>query len=548
MSDAQAGRRYVEGEQDGYGQAPYSRQQPQYPPQYPGYQQGQDPYGGGYPPQQQEGYPGYYSEPGYYPQQQPYPPQQYPEQYPQQNYPQQPQQQPGYPQQQQPQQYPHIPQQQTAPRHDEPAGAPATETGGEAERDFKTEQFAFIEEDDEQAEDVIDWLKFTESRTERREEAKRRGRKRVTALIVLLVLALIGGVGYLWQSGRLPGLGGGGSQAAQAPGAQKRDVIVVHLRPVDSPDSSTALLVGNETTGKGTTVLVPNSLVVNTDGGGTTTLGKSVVNDGEGPTRDSLNTLLGANIQGTWRLDTPFLEILVDSLGDITLDTDATVSSGGKTLVTAGRGQDLDGRAAVAYATYRAPGESQDRQLARFGQVMQAVLAKMPSDAATATKTVQNLGSIPDPSLSDAQLGATLAQLAEQAKTGHYATTTLPVQANGTLSRQATDDVVKSVLGGAVKSANPGGTPTVSVRNATGRRTAASSAQVSVVNSGDTYVDGGTATGIQTRSQVVYGSDANAQTARELAKTLGLPDTAVTKGTVGGTADISVVLGTDYKG
>ena len=155
MSDAQAGRRYVEGEQDGYGQAPYSRQQPQYPPQYPGYQQGQDPYGGGYPPQQQEGYPGYYSEPGYYPQQQPYPPQQYPEQYPQQNYPQQPQQQPGYPQQQQPQQYPHIPQQQTAPRHDEPAGAPATETGGEAERDFKTEQFAFIEEDDEQAEDVI---------------------------------------------------------------------------------------------------------------------------------------------------------------------------------------------------------------------------------------------------------------------------------------------------------------------------------------------------------------------------------------------------------
>ena len=33
-----------------------------------------------------------------------------------------------------------------------------------------------------------------------------------------------------------------------------------------------------------------------------------------------------------------------------------------------------------------------------------------------------------------------------------------------------------------------------------------------------------------------------------IAKTLGLPDTAVTKGTVGGTADISVVLGTDYKG
>ena len=55
------------------------------------------------------------------------------------------------------------------------------------------------------SEDVIDWLKFTESRTERREEAKRRGRSRVVALVVVLALVAVGGVGYLWYAGKLPG-------------------------------------------------------------------------------------------------------------------------------------------------------------------------------------------------------------------------------------------------------------------------------------------------------------------------------------------------------
>lgn len=547
MSDAQAGRRYVGGEQEEYGRDPYgSEPQQSYPgPHGYGGQQQYDPYGDV---RQQATGPGYES----YPQQ--YPgapgPGQYAQPYPAQpGYPQQP---PQYPQQypQYPQQPPHIPQQAAPPDEQPPApAAPPPAGAGPADGGFDTGEFAFIEEADEQAEDVIDWLKFTESRTERRDERKRRGRKRVIALAVLLVLGLLGGVGYIWQSGRL--LGGGGSAAsgaAQASGNQKRDVIVVHLRPVDSADSSTALLVGNETTGSGSTVLLPNSLVVTGDDGTPTTLGKSVVDAGEGPTRDSLNTLLSANIQGTWRLDTPFLEILVDSLGDITVDTDATVTSGGKTLVTPGKGQDLDGRAAAAYAAYRGPGESADKQLARFGQVLQAVLMKMPSGAADATKIVQNMGSIPDPSLSDAQLGALLARLSDEAKNGHYSTTELPVQSNGTLGRQATDTVVKTILGGTVKNTPTGGTPTVTVQNASGRAAAASSAQVAVVNSGDTYVDGGATTPVRSRSQVLYNAPAEAEAAKELAKTLGLPAGSVAKGTGEATTAITVVLGTDYKG
>ncbi|MCZ9346846.1 LytR family transcriptional regulator, partial [Streptomyces sp. TRM76130] len=97
--------------------------------------------------------------------------------------------------------------------------------------EYRTEQFAFVEEPDGDSEDVIDWMKFTENRTERREEARRRARARAVALVVVLALVVAGGVGYLWYAGKLPGLsssdsGTGGTTAA---GAQKREVIALHL-------------------------------------------------------------------------------------------------------------------------------------------------------------------------------------------------------------------------------------------------------------------------------------------------------------------------------
>jgi anionic cell wall polymer biosynthesis LytR-Cps2A-Psr (LCP) family protein len=440
----------VNSEQEQYGQDPYAQQYypvPEEPYAADAYQQ-QYPYPSQVPPQK----PSYDHASGYYQESQ--------VQGSAYSHPQ-----PGSEQQmhdyQVPTQYRPEPLAQPQPQPQEQAEQQFQEQAepqAESPRDFDTGMFAFIEEDG-QAEDVIDWLKFSESRTERRDERKRRGRKRVMALVVVLVLATMGSVGYLWKTGRLPGLGGtaASTQAQAATGAQKRDVIMVNLRPVHSNDNSTALLVDNETTGKGATVLLPNSLSFQTITG-TTTLGSSVIDQGAAPTRDALGTLLGTDIQGTWRLDTPYLEILVDSLGDITVDTDATIKAGaqdgGKTLVTPGKQQDLNGQAAVAYATYRGPGEPESMQLARFGRVIQAVLMKMPSDAASATKIVDAMGAIPDPSLSNAQLGASLAQLSDQVKNGSYRTAMLPVQPNGTVSSQHSDSVVKDILSGAVKTSS----------------------------------------------------------------------------------------------
>ncbi|MFK8846665.1 LCP family protein [Streptomyces sp. Ac-502] len=545
----------------GYGYDPYGQQQvPQQTPQQAQYPQQYDPYG-----QPQQFHQPQQTQQGQQTQQHGLPQQQTPQQAQQQQ--QQgwiPQQstQPSYEQvsYQEPEPQPYgQPDRETAertPRDGAPGGtgrAPgqgaAPGPGDAPDTDYLTEQFSFIEEPAEDSEDVIDWLKFTESRTERREEAKRRGRSRKVMLIVLLVLLLLGGVGYLWWAGKLPGLSGAEAGKEAGGAGEKRDVLVVHLKDPKG-NSSTALLVDNESTHKGTTVLLPNSLAVSTEDGGSTTLAKSVKDQGIDPTREALNTLFGADIKASWRLDTPYLENLVETTGGITLDTDATVpgaKKGDGPLVKQGRSQELNGQAAVAYATFQGPGEPQTKQLERFGQVMQATLKKVSSDADGATATVKSLLQVLDPPLTEAELGSSLAQRAELAKAGSYGTTLLPVQQDGTLSRQAADGVVKEVLGGTVKKADPSSTPRVSVQNATGKKEATDKARIALVNGGYSFVEGGTAAA-RPASQVTYADAAQKAKAEEAAKTLGLPAGAVKQGQTAPNADVTVVLGQDYKG
>ncbi|MEU5974218.1 LytR C-terminal domain-containing protein [Streptomyces sp. NPDC047315] len=418
---------------------------------------------------------------------------------------------------------------------------------GAEERDYRTEQFSFIEENGE-SEDVIDWLKFTESRSERREEARRRGRFRVIALAVVLALFAVGGVGYLWAAGKLPGLSDDGEKSS-AGGPQKRDVIVVHLHNTKKKGTSTVLLVDNVTAGRGTTVLLPNALGVAGEDGAASTLGKSVEEDGSAGTREAVGALLGAKISGTWRLDTPFLENLVELVGSIDLTTDTEVpgeKKGAAPLVSKGENQTLNGRAAVAYATHLGPKESEAQQLQRFGQVMLGVLKKFPSDAQSATVTVETLAQILDPSLTEKDLGASLAKLADHAKGGDHTTTLLPVQPDGTLSEQASVDVVKNVLGGSVTAPEQGAAVRVGIRNATGEAAATEKARISLVNAGYAVVDGGKADTADA-SQVTYGDEGRKAEAAEIAKTLGLPAGAVKQGKAPPNADVSVVLGKDFR-
>nr|WSW45892.1 LCP family protein [Streptomyces sp. NBC_01001] len=427
------------------------------------------------------------------------------------------------------------------------------EEDGQSAPDYRTEQFAFIDQPDEDSEDVIDWLKFTESRTERREEARRRGRNRVVALIVVLALFAVGGVGYLWYAGKLPFLDGPGQKkdSAAAAGPQKRDMIVVHLHNTKKGGTSTALLVDNVTTEKGATVLLPNTLGVPKDDGTAAGLGKAVEDGGVG-VRDSLDSVLGTHIGGTWRLDTPFLENLVELVGGIETDTDTAVPAddAAKTpAVAQGQKQHLSGAMAVAYATHRAQGEPEAKQLDRLGKVLYGVLRKIPGDAKSATVTVESMGQILDPSLNAQALGALLARLGEHAKEGAdaYRTDVLAVKPDGTLTDDANKNVVKEVLGGSFTAAQAGTAPRVGLKDATGDDKTQVAAKAALLNGGYTFVDGGKADKTQPATQITYQDDAQRAKAVEVAKTLGLPETAVKKGENAVNADVVVTLGKDYK-
>ncbi|MEV1043534.1 LytR C-terminal domain-containing protein [Streptomyces sp. NPDC049916] len=448
-----------------------------------------------------------------------------------------------------PQQSPAGPRQPQEHAAAEPEGDAAVPGPREPAPDYRTEQFSFIEEPDEDSEDVIDWLKFTESRSERREEARRKGRNRMIALIVVATLVVVGGIGYLWAADMIPGASGSDEKKAVAAGAQQRDMIVVHLHDTKKGATSTALLVDNTTIKQGTTVLLPNSLAVAGDDGTTTTLGKSVDDDGRTGTREAIDTLLGTRITGTWRLDTPYLENLVELVGNIEVDTDTDVpdaKKGASPLVNKGDGQTLSGPMAVAYATYRAPGEPEAKQLTRFGEVMRATLRKISEDPKAATVTIETLLQVLDPSLPEKDLGASLAKLASRAKVGDYKTAVLPVQDDGTLTETATRSVVKDILGGAVKAPEAGAPLRVAVRNATGNDKAAEAARVQLVNGGYAFVDSGKA-GAESSSVVLYRSAEDKGKATEVAKTLGLSGDEVKKGEPAANADVSAVLGEDYK-
>ncbi|MFD7831534.1 LCP family protein [Kitasatospora sp. NPDC059803] len=423
------------------------------------------------------------------------------------------------------------------------AGKAGGKPGGKAAKDdYPTDEFTFVDEEGEESEDVIDWLKFAESRSEVRAERRRRLRNRLIGLGVVVALAAAGTGGYLWFTG---------DKQTAASAAGPRQVSVVHLRDLQGKVSS-ALLVNDSTGKKGTVLLLPDTLRLPGPGDPpVTTVGQAMDSIGASATRDGLSTVLGAPVAGTWRLDTPYLEMLVSQLGGVRVDTNAETHEGGKPdgklLSAAGKNTLLNGKAAVAYATLQATGENRDAQLARFGQVMDAVVRTMPTEFKDAKDDVHRMNAVLDPSLPEDALAGVLAQLAQQAKDGHLGTTALTVKPDGGLDEATAGKQVKDVLGGTVKSAASADAPArVSLQDATGNDQAAAAAQVQIVNSGLTFLPG-SKTAAQAASEIRYTDDARQAAAKSLAISLGLPDTAVKKVGDAQNADLVVVLGKDYQ-
>ncbi|WP_042367975.1 LCP family protein, partial [Streptacidiphilus neutrinimicus] len=350
-----------------------------------------------------------------------------------------------------------------------------------------------------------------------------------------------GGVGYLYATGKI----GSGASAA-VPAANKREVIAVHLHDLNKNVYS-ALLISEPSPAKGVTLLLPGTLGVPQDAGsGLLALNSAVDSMGAYGTRTGINNLLGTDISATWNIQTPFLQNLVDIVGGVNIDSDVAVSLGGKQVISPGKNTAVNGAAAMAFATYKAKGETDQTQLNRFGVMLQALITAMPTDPTAAASKITHMGAVEDPSLSDDALGALLAKLSTDARGGAYSTETLPVLGNGTLGSGA-GAMVSGLLAGKVSSESGQTAPRVQVVDASGNPKAAEYAQAAITNSGDVVLPGTTKAATRSTSVIEYGDDTRLADAKALAATLGLPASAVKKVTSPLSVDLLVELGRDYK-
>jgi anionic cell wall polymer biosynthesis LytR-Cps2A-Psr (LCP) family protein len=154
-------------------------------------------------------------------------------------------------------------------------------------------------------------------------------------------------------------------------------------------------------------------------------------------------------------MDETTFSIFVDEMGGVSLTTNAsvpasTVDSKGVPLGSV----TLSGPQAVAYATYSAPGEAASAQATRFGQVVDALMAKLPTYSNSVQAYLNQLGLIPDPSLPLSKLSPILAALAAQQSAGKVTVAMLPLNADDSLNASAASSVVSSLLGGTVAKAS----------------------------------------------------------------------------------------------
>ncbi|MGH3326215.1 MAG: LCP family protein [Streptomycetales bacterium] len=413
------------------------------------------------------------------------------------------------------------------------AAGPPTEGSEDARVE---EEFDFVADEDQS--DVIDWLRFAETRSERRVERRRLLRVRLVALLAVVGLAALGSAGYRVVS----------SFTAEEEGdTVSEQTVLFQLRGADGEAVANALLVRDRARGADAVVLVPSELNVDVSGQGFTPLGRTMKVIGPTLSRSALSDLLGIRLGGSFVLDETSFATLVDRLGGVeaTVDTDV-VDESGEVIVSAGDGR-LDGAQAVAYATF---GDTPAERLPRLEQVLAGVIEKLPKDHDGVLSLLQALGIAADPSLPNGQLAGVLSTLSRETRAGRLDYQALPLRDDGTnlLDIQAATPLVREVLGGSVAAAQSTGAPgRVMVQNASGDPESPDTARVKLLNSGYSYVDGGKIGKIR-GATVVRAREGAAWEARQIALTLGLDESAVKEASSEQVlADIVVVLGSDFQ-
>ncbi len=436
---------------------------------------------------------------------------------------------------------------------------PATDTPRPKDG-YSAADFAFL--DEETGQDVKGWLTFVESRSESRADRIRRFRRRlIGAGVAAAVVGASVGAYLLFSGGVLGNSGPTKSvillQVSDTTGDAVGDALLVADRSAAPSTAPSGAAKG--TSGSAAAVLIPSQMLVNTTGFGSQPFGGQMSQSIPAAGKDTVADVLGVTIDGVWRMDETTFAALIDEIGGVQVTTDTAVpaatASAGPTAPAVAKGSEkLTGAQAISYATYSAPGDSPTAQAQRFGQVVTALLAVLPTEATSITADLGHIGIIDDPSLPESKLSPILASLAYEQQAGAFTVQALPLRSDGSmeLDYAAAAPIVTRLLGGALKAgAAAGQLSRVLVEDASGHTGDQSAyvraaAQAKLSNAGYTYIDGASVARRAT-SVVEVPTQGQHDSAVQVAATLGLPanDIQVVPG-MSTIADVTVLLGADW--
>ena len=430
------------------------------------------------------------------------------------------------------------------PSYEQPA--PSYEPVVVPEPEPESEKDDLKDEKDSDGE-LSNWLHFLEGDA-KAERARRRRVQLISALVALVLVVVGGGAWFLFS-------GDDGVKATQT-------TVLMQVKDADGNAVGNVVLVAAKTEvggrtdpkARGAALLIPSELTVESSALDSQPFGGAM------PTvspagKDALSALIGIDVDGVWSLDPLTFASLLNNLIGVKVDVDpasaaAVLDPSGRPVFQPGK-QDMTGDKAAYYATYRAKDEAPDKQLQRFAQVLDGMLAHVPKQASTTAAVLDSLAAVPDPALPNDRLAGILTALGGEEQSNRFDQQTLPLRGDGSgvLDLDKASPVVKALLGGAARAKDNGGLTRVSVADGTGRADTVSSramASSKLLGSGYTPLDQGVVAQTPTTSVLVPDQDATS-VGRQVALAMGLPDTAVRVQAFDTTlTDVRVVLGADW--
>jgi hypothetical protein len=390
---------------------------------------------------------------------------------------------------------------------------------------------------------------------EQREANKRKAQQRwlLTGLAVVGVVA-VGVVLVVWLAGR-----GSDTPTGTAAGRTEQTVTMT-LAAEGAPATSGALMINDPDDESAASVLIPSRLFVDGPTPNGVPFGETVLLGEDGAPGTALADTLDVVVDDTWQVSNQMLKQLVDAAEGVLVDVDVDVVDGQTIVVPAGDTQLLNGERAVAFATYLGKDEVEEARLARFSQVLDQVMQRLPDDRDALINLFNGVKATERATLTVDELADFALQYGDVGRGGDTAYQSLPVnviETGGSQPALSVDDAgLARLQSGLLSDSLPpdagGDQIAVLVQNGVGTPGLVEEDAATLLrDDGYQFLNGGNATEFGRKETLVLIPDsttASVTLGESVASTLGVPDSSVQVSDQGSSlADVIVILGEDFK-